>query len=92
MNAFVSSSVIAPVGVSTFVQTYSRTPTASVAPRRPVVGPVMMAEKPKLGFSEAAEKLNGRAAMLGFVIALVTEVVNKTHPTIVDQVSSVLPF
>mmetsp|Transcript_20698 Transcript_20698/g.55270 ORF Transcript_20698/g.55270 Transcript_20698/m.55270 type:complete len:143 (-) Transcript_20698:68-496(-) len=91
MNAFVSSSVFAPVGASTFVHINSRTPTTTVA-RRSVAGPVMMADKPKFGFTLTNEKLNGRAAMLGFVIALVTEVVNKTHPTIIDQVSSVLPF
>jgi hypothetical protein len=32
-------------------------------------------EEPKFGFNDYAEKLNGRAAMLGFVIALVIEYV-----------------
>jgi hypothetical protein len=31
--------------------------------------------EPKLGFSQYAEKLNGRLAMLGFVIGVVTELV-----------------
>mmetsp|Transcript_483 Transcript_483/g.1480 ORF Transcript_483/g.1480 Transcript_483/m.1480 type:complete len:99 (-) Transcript_483:67-363(-) len=92
MNAFVSSSIIAPIGSSSFVATNSRVSTVSVAVR-PVSGPVMMAEKPKFfgaGFTEAAEMLNGRAAMLGFVAALITEVANKTHPVIVTQVTSLL--
>ena len=30
-------------------------------------------EEPKFGFNDYAEKLNGRAAMLGFIIALAIE-------------------
>mmetsp|Transcript_11754 Transcript_11754/g.29716 ORF Transcript_11754/g.29716 Transcript_11754/m.29716 type:complete len:128 (+) Transcript_11754:296-679(+) len=43
------------------------------------------------GFTEYAEKVNGRLAMMGFVIGLVTEVVNKTHPTIYDQMLTIFP-
>ncbi|MEC4816152.1 MAG: chlorophyll a/b-binding protein [Scytonema sp. PMC 1069.18] len=32
-------------------------------------------EEPKFGFNEYAERLNGRAAMIGFVIILVIEYV-----------------
>lgn len=31
--------------------------------------------EPKFGFNEYAERLNGRAAMIGFVLAIVIEVV-----------------
>mmetsp|Transcript_6655 Transcript_6655/g.16140 ORF Transcript_6655/g.16140 Transcript_6655/m.16140 type:complete len:134 (-) Transcript_6655:6-407(-) len=92
MSAFVPSSAVAPFGTSSFVSTNSRVATVSVAPRS-TSGPVMMTEKPKFfgaGFTEAAEMLNGRAAMLGFVAVLITEVANKTHPVIVDQVVSLL--
>ena len=41
------------------------------------------------GFTAAAERLNGRAAMMGFIIAVATEVLNSDHPTIVQQVTSV---
>ncbi len=34
-------------------------------------------EEPKFGFNDYAEKLNGRAAMLGFVIALAIEYFSK---------------
>lgn len=33
-------------------------------------------EDPKFGFSEYAERLNGRAAMIGFVLTLVIEYVS----------------
>lgn len=66
----------------------SAKPTSPAIARRSVV---MMAEdnKPKPGFNLANETLNGRAAMLGFVIALGTEILNPAHPTIVQQVTSV---
>ena len=32
-------------------------------------------EEPKFGFTPSAENLNGRMAMLGFVAALITELV-----------------
>jgi hypothetical protein len=32
-------------------------------------------EEPKFGFNEYAERLNGRAAMIGFVITLIIEYV-----------------
>ena len=41
------------------------------------------------GFTAAAERLNGRAAMMGFFIAVATELLNSDHPTIVQQVTSV---
>eukprot|EP00187_Rhodella_violacea_P007556 CAMPEP_0174908650 /NCGR_PEP_ID=MMETSP0167-20121228/65326_1 /TAXON_ID=38298 /ORGANISM="Rhodella maculata, Strain CCMP736" /LENGTH=95 /DNA_ID=CAMNT_0016152451 /DNA_START=319 /DNA_END=606 /DNA_ORIENTATION=+ len=95
MNAFVTSTVIAPAGASTFVATTSR--TAPYVSSRSATSTVMMTEKPKgdkpkLGFTLTNETINGRAAMAGFLIALVTEVANKDHPTIVQQVMSVLPF
>mmetsp|Transcript_6878 Transcript_6878/g.16797 ORF Transcript_6878/g.16797 Transcript_6878/m.16797 type:complete len:128 (-) Transcript_6878:253-636(-) len=49
-------------------------------------------ERGPQGFTEYAEKVNGRLAMMGFVIGLVTEVVNKTHPTIYDQMLTIFPI
>jgi Chlorophyll A-B binding protein len=48
-------------------QTPSKTPTTP----QPTVAPKL--EEPKLGFNRYAERLNGRAAMVGFVIALAIE-------------------
>lgn len=40
---------------------------------RPTVTPKL--EEPKFGFSEYAERLNGRAAMIGFALTLIIEYV-----------------
>jgi Chlorophyll A-B binding protein len=40
---------------------------------QPTVTPKL--ENPKLGFNRYAERLNGRAAMIGFIAALVVEFV-----------------
>ena len=40
---------------------------------QPVITPKL--EEPKFGFNEYAERLNGRAAMIGFIIMVVIEVV-----------------
>lgn len=40
---------------------------------KPTVTPKL--EEPKFGFSEYAERLNGRAAMIGFALALMIEYV-----------------
>mmetsp|Transcript_2266 Transcript_2266/g.6768 ORF Transcript_2266/g.6768 Transcript_2266/m.6768 type:complete len:115 (+) Transcript_2266:2771-3115(+) len=56
--------------------------------------PEITAEKPQenaevlTGFTRFAERLNGRAAMFGFVVAVATETLNKNHPTIIEQVMS----
>ncbi len=42
-----------------------------VAQPQPSVTPKL--EEPKFGFNEYAERLNGRAAMIGFVIMVVIE-------------------
>mmetsp|Transcript_13376 Transcript_13376/g.35597 ORF Transcript_13376/g.35597 Transcript_13376/m.35597 type:complete len:195 (-) Transcript_13376:97-681(-) len=49
-------------------------------------------ERGPQGFTKYAEKVNGRLAMMGFAIGLVTEVVNKTHPTIYDQMLTIFPI
>eukprot|EP00184_Porphyridium_aerugineum_P005679 CAMPEP_0184699636 /NCGR_PEP_ID=MMETSP0313-20130426/5839_1 /TAXON_ID=2792 /ORGANISM="Porphyridium aerugineum, Strain SAG 1380-2" /LENGTH=120 /DNA_ID=CAMNT_0027158755 /DNA_START=130 /DNA_END=492 /DNA_ORIENTATION=+ len=46
----------------------------------------------KGGFSEYAERVNGRMAMLGFVLALVTEVVAPSHPSLVQQIFAMFPI
>lgn len=47
-------------------------------------------EEQRKGFTFHSEKWNGRAAMLGFLIALGTEVINPAHPTIVHQLSALI--
>lgn len=81
-SSFVGAKVVNEKAVS------MRSTSPAVA-RRSVV---MMAEdnKPKPGFNAFNETLNGRAAMLGFVIALGTEILNPAHPTIVQQLSSLI--
>ncbi len=45
----------------------------TMAHTNPTVTPVI--ERPKAGFSDYAERLNGRAAMVGFVALVLLEVV-----------------
>jgi hypothetical protein len=45
----------------------------STAPK-PTVSPTL--EDPKFGFNGYAERLNGRAAMVGFIVALAIEAVS----------------
>lgn len=47
-------------------------------------------EEKRNGFTFYSEKWNGRMAMLGFVIALGTEVINPAHPTIVQQLGALI--
>lgn len=42
-------------------------------PPQPSVNPKL--EEPKFGFNEYAERLNGRAAMIGFILMVVIEYV-----------------
>lgn len=42
------------------------------------------------GFTEYSEQLNGRVTMVAFVAAVAAEVLNPAHPTIVQQVGSVM--
>ncbi|MBZ8179229.1 MAG: hypothetical protein SAL07_25725 [Oscillatoria sp. PMC 1051.18] len=45
--------------------------TTTEAKTQPTVTPSL--EEPKFGFNEYAERLNGRAAMIGFVLTLAIE-------------------
>jgi hypothetical protein len=42
-----------------------------MTPIQPTTTPKL--EQPKLGFNNYAEKLNGRAAMIGFILTLIIE-------------------
>lgn len=43
------------------------------------------------GFTPNAEVWNGRFAMIGFVLALGTQVLNPAHPTIAQQLAALNP-
>lgn len=62
--------------------------TSPTVARRSLVMMTDDSKKLKPGFNPFNETLNGRLAMLGFVIALGTEIINPAHPTIVQQVTS----
>jgi hypothetical protein len=49
--------------------------TQSKSTPKPIVTPDL--EEPKFGFNSYAERLNGRAAMIGFILALAIEFVNR---------------
>jgi hypothetical protein len=48
--------------------------TSKSTPPKPTVSPTV--EDPKFGFNGYAERLNGRAAMIGFVAAIVIEAIS----------------
>mmetsp|Transcript_3341 Transcript_3341/g.10183 ORF Transcript_3341/g.10183 Transcript_3341/m.10183 type:complete len:109 (+) Transcript_3341:198-524(+) len=48
--------------------------------------------KEKQGWTWWSETWNGRLAMMGFVIAVATEQINPAHPTIIDQIKTLLHF
>jgi hypothetical protein len=45
-----------------------------MTPPQPTILPRL--EEPKFGFNEYAERLNGRAAMIGFMLMMIIEYVN----------------
>jgi hypothetical protein len=49
--------------------------TAKTPIEKPAVSPTL--EDPKFGFNGYAERLNGRAAMIGFVLAIAIELISK---------------
>mmetsp|Transcript_515 Transcript_515/g.925 ORF Transcript_515/g.925 Transcript_515/m.925 type:complete len:101 (+) Transcript_515:351-653(+) len=53
---------------------------------------VAQAEKDKKGWTFYSEQLNGRLAMTGFTLALVTEIIAPTHPSLLQQVNAVVPI
>ena len=60
---------------------YSRENGNTIVTRRD-----MELEEVRRGFTFHSENWNGRAAMLGFMIMLATEVINPAHPTIIQQI------
>jgi len=50
----------------------------------------MSTQNPIWGFTNFAETFGGRLAMMGFFLALVTEIM--TGESIVGQIAAVLPF
>jgi hypothetical protein len=64
--------------VQVFVRNYFKTQPAlqkvlMMTQSQPTVSPKL--EEPKFGFNEYAERLNGRAAMIGFLLVVVIEYV-----------------
>lgn len=95
--AFVSAAAALPVSAAVPAKTSSfagRPVAASAAPvrRANIVRMSLLDEKDTSipqGFTLFSETLNGRAAMVGFFLALSTELINPQHPGIVAQVGSV---
>lgn len=61
---------------------------------RSVIAMKSNGENPKLpklpqGFTPFSEELNGRVAMLGFILAIATELLNPEHPGIAAQIGSI---
>lgn len=79
-------------GFSSSCRSVRRPATLKVACSRPVVLRMAAGESEDKsipqGFTFFSEKLNGRAAMIGFVLGLATELINPEHPGIVAQVES----
>mmetsp|Transcript_24210 Transcript_24210/g.34890 ORF Transcript_24210/g.34890 Transcript_24210/m.34890 type:complete len:92 (+) Transcript_24210:126-401(+) len=72
------------------VSTVSQRPASTLSGRTVVsMGLEDKTGKTKPGFNASNEQLNGRLAMMGFVIGLSTEILNPAHPTIVQQVQSI---
>mmetsp|Transcript_7121 Transcript_7121/g.15221 ORF Transcript_7121/g.15221 Transcript_7121/m.15221 type:complete len:117 (-) Transcript_7121:86-436(-) len=44
------------------------------------------------GFTAYSEKVNGRLAMIGFTLALVTEAIAPSHPSLIKQLFTLFPI
>jgi len=94
----VSLSVRAPVSAAVSPRTSTfggaRVAAAAAAPRASLrmVGEDFenLPTKPE-GWTPYAEVWNGRFAMIGFVLALGTQILNPAHPTIAQQVAALNP-
>ncbi len=53
------------------MRAHPKQPQNPMTQAKPTITPKV--EEPKFGFNDYAERLNGRAAMIGFVAALVVE-------------------
>ena len=88
-TAFVAATPVlarATPALSTTSFTARRYPVA--APARRQAAKIVMGEKIPQGFTQFSEQLNGRAAMMGFLLAIVTEAI--TGQGIVGQMSSIV--
>ncbi|KAA8498528.1 hypothetical protein FVE85_6113 [Porphyridium purpureum] len=93
--AFVSISGLSTVSTNKIQKTCARTASVARSNSKVIVAAGPQTEeknKVKPGFTLANETLNGRAAMIGFVLALVTEIVSPQHPTLLQQIHTLLPF
>lgn len=86
-SAFVApSAVIARPAVAVRTSSFASRPRVVAVPVRRAAT-ISMAQKIPQGFTSFSEQLNGRAAMMGFILAVVTEAL--TGKGIVGQVSSI---
>lgn len=91
-TAFVSATpILARSTISPSVSSLSsRRPAVAAPTRRPAAISMMADEKPPKipqGFTAFSELLNGRAAMIGFVLAVATEAL--TGKGVIGQVASI---
>uniref|UniRef100_A0A7S1XF51 High light inducible protein n=1 Tax=Compsopogon caeruleus TaxID=31354 RepID=A0A7S1XF51_9RHOD len=66
-------------------------PTVRVARTgRGVTAIRMMKDEKKAGWTQFNEQLNGRLAMMGFVIGILTEALAPSHPSVLQQLSALI--
>lgn len=68
------------------------TPPPGKALKDTLADPTNVDAPEKLGFTLFSEQFNGRAAMIGFVAAVGAEVLNPLHPTVAQQLISLVTF
>ncbi|KAA8498619.1 hypothetical protein FVE85_6204 [Porphyridium purpureum] len=93
--AFVSLTGVSTVSAKQFKATCAKSASVSRGNGKVIVAAAPQTQEDKKvrpGFNVKNEVLNGRAAMIGFVLALVTEIVSPQHPTLLQQVHALLPF
>lgn len=87
--AFVAATpVLARATPSVATTSFTARRSLAVAPARRPAAQIVMGEKIPQGFTFFSEQLNGRAAMVGFFLAVATEAI--TGQGIVGQLSSIV--
>jgi hypothetical protein len=97
-TAFVSGAAVlarpsAALAVSTFTSSSGKPAIVAAKAKRAVIVTMVggsQKEESPFGFTLKGEQVQGRLAMAGFLLAIVTEYLNPTHPGIIAQVGSLV--